>query len=167
MNTICFGLKRAYYASLLGSRALTKRFSGLTPARFDALYLLRDDGLKTQSSMWHSLGVSRATISKMLHSLEALGWIQRSRGYPDTRQRVVWLTQKGKQLLQRAIRTILGSGISDLMMGSMSTDQNYSPSAMDAAIFAFETHLVSVQKTFRHHQLSLYPWAPYDPFENL
>lgn len=165
MNVIFFGLKRAYYASLLGSRVLAKRY-GLTPARFDVMYLLETSGpFVEQRAIWRKLGVSRATTSRMLNSLEALGLIRREAGFSDARQRIVFLTQKGKQLIKVARTRIIDSGLSDLMMESASTCYRYSRASVEAAVGTFESHLVAVQQTFCKPERTLYSWAPYDPFE--
>jgi len=171
MNTVFFGLKRSYYATLIGARTLTKRY-GLTPARFDLMFLLQDVE-KSQSSLWAALGVSRSTVSRMLESLEELGLISRSRGYfgtVDKRQRTVSLTSKGAQLLRRALSGILGSGISDIMMRSTAALYDYSRVGIESAILNLEWHFRAIQETFRGrgNAVSLYHWETWlvnDPFE--
>lgn len=163
MNAIFFGLKRAYYASLVGSRALT-RHHDLTPARFDLMYLIDTRGPYVhQSTLWRSLGVSRATTSRMLCALETLGLIRRERGDYDTRQRIVTLTQKGRQLIKSAIRRIIGSGIAELMMESASAIHGYARSAVEGSVGTFERHLEVVQQTFAQRSVALYFFTPYDP----
>jgi len=171
MNTIFFGLKRSYYATLIGARTLTKRY-GLTPARFDLMFLLQDVE-QSQSSLWAALGVSRSTVSRMLQSLEELGLIERSRGYfgrIDRRQRTVSLTQKGAELLKRALSGVLGTGISDIMMRSTAALYDYSRVGIESAIRDLEWHFRAIQETFRGRgkALSLYEWETWlvhDPFE--
>lgn len=171
MNTIFFGLKRSYYATLVGARSLTKRF-GLTPARFDLMFLLQQPG-KTQSSLWATLGVSRTTVSRMLGSLEELGLVERKKGgyfgAEDRRQRMVYLTKKGAWLLKQAMREILGSGISDLMMRSTAALWDYSHSGIDRTVRNLERHFEAIQQTFRRKPLAIYTWEAWaiDPFENV
>jgi len=174
MNTVFFGLKRSYYATLTGARALTKHY-GLTPARFDLMFLLQEPG-KTQSSLWAALGVSRTTVSRMLQSLEELGLIERKKGgyfgNEDRRQRMVYLTKKGMWLLKQAIRGILGSGISDLMMRSTAALYDYSRVAIESAILNLEWHFRAIQETFRGRgrALELYQWQTWrmhDPFDDV
>ena len=69
---------------------------GLTAARFDMLTAIwrHPHGLP-QSALRQELGVGRATISRMLGSLEDLGLVYRRVADDDRRQRIVRLTPEG------------------------------------------------------------------------
>ncbi len=96
MDQVFFSLKRAHHATLGFMRPILKKV-GLTAARFDLLTAL--DVEETQQGVQRRLGLAKATISEMLSRLEELGLIWRQRW---RRTKVVGLTRKGSELLQRA-----------------------------------------------------------------
>lgn len=110
-----FGLKRAYHATLRLGRFICKRFAGgLTPARLDMLYAIHENAMNTitQMRLRRVLGVSRPTVSRMLKSLEDLGWVERGPGpYRDTRTRKVRLTTRGSALLKRVLEEVLATAV--------------------------------------------------------
>ena len=118
MHPIFFSFKRAHHASLRMTRPLLKGF-GLTPARFDALYKIYSaDGLM-QFELCEALGVSRATVSRMLGSLEDLGLISRQKLY-DNVTKVVELTKHGRSVIEGAIHSLIDSGVAQLAAESIS-----------------------------------------------
>jgi len=82
----------------------------MTPARFDLVRVLVRDAAfngkvgQFQSALWKALGVSRATVSRMLGALEKLGLVRRSVMRKDRRLRWVELTQEGAAWFRRARR---------------------------------------------------------------
>jgi len=110
METMIFGVKRAFYATLNITRPGLADF-GLTPARYDVLYAIADAdtqyGVCPQRNLWRVLGVARSTMSKLLHSLEELGLVRRERWSIDRRQRYVSLTALGRARLRRAHRSLV------------------------------------------------------------
>ena len=77
MNVIFFGLKRAYHGTLRVTREALAKL-GLTPARFDLLYIVaKEGGTLLQRELQRALGVVAATVSRMLTSLEELGLVER------------------------------------------------------------------------------------------
>lgn len=108
MHSFFFDMKRAHLRSVVHQTRFLKgdpREINLTPARFDLLHALR----RARSHLWQSdlrrrLGVSRATICKMLKALERLGIVERRPAARDTRQRVVAFTVGGLALFKRAAR---------------------------------------------------------------
>ncbi len=99
MNAHFFGAKRAFYATLRVARPALAEL-GLTPARFDLMYALLPAADQTffrlrQSELRDVLGVSGATVCRMLRSLETLGFIKRRREESEKRQRIVELTKEG------------------------------------------------------------------------
>ena len=107
MHIIPFHLKRAWHCTLSHLRRLAKPFA-LTPARFDLLYFVGHYGRKPQATLHKALGVSRATTSRMLISLEKLGLIvrrhpYRTRKHRNLRNYLVELTNEARRRL-RAIR---------------------------------------------------------------
>lgn len=114
MDAIFFGLKRAFHGTLRVGTELTKDF-GLTPARFDLLFVLkqwRDQYPPTfalsQRGLRVGLGVSAPTVSRMLRSLEKLRLVRRGpRKHHYKTSRPVMLTERGRALIRRAAKRIV------------------------------------------------------------
>ncbi len=123
MQAVMFRLKRAFHRSLAFVRPLIAEF-GLTPARFDmmrAIYGLFERQTDTlQSEVRRILGVTAATVSRMLKSLEALGFVVRRRDR-DKRERVVTLTEEGERRFLEARAALVQSGALDLVVASVLT----------------------------------------------
>jgi DNA-binding MarR family transcriptional regulator len=107
MNSIFFGLKRAYRGTPCGIRELLRKI-GLTPARHDMLAALRRFATQVpplrQREVRSTLGVSGPTVSRMLKALEKLGLVQREKDPEDRRHRLVRITPSGAAALERASR---------------------------------------------------------------
>jgi DNA-binding MarR family transcriptional regulator len=110
MNAILFGMKRSFQASIRFTRSAVAAF-GLTAARFDMLYAIKSSYKihdVRQSDLRRSLGVTAPTVSRMLRSLEKLGFVSRVRPTSgDTRQRIVSLTSAGLACIRRAFRSLV------------------------------------------------------------
>jgi DNA-binding MarR family transcriptional regulator len=110
-----FATKRAFHAIL---RTIRRPLAaqGLTPARFDMLYVLysRMDHWALQSAIRRVLGVTAPTVSRMLRSLEQLGLVKRVRFEFDKRDRVVELTDSGLRRMQSAHDALVASGAAQL-----------------------------------------------------
>jgi DNA-binding MarR family transcriptional regulator len=116
MHAAFFSLKRAFHGFLRVARRPLACL-GLTPARFDMLYVVLESGRGCgQSHLRRKLGVSAPTVSRMLGSLEALGWVVRERALLDRRERVVSLTYAGKCRIQAAYDELIGSGAAELAL---------------------------------------------------
>jgi DNA-binding MarR family transcriptional regulator len=87
-----------------------RRFE-ITPARFDALYVIRwRGGSCYQSEIWQDLDLHPSTISRMLKSMEQRGLVARERARGkliDAREVVVTLTRKGFDTIVGAIKAFL------------------------------------------------------------
>ena len=115
MNAIFFGCKRAFHGFLHITRPWLRDL-GLTAARFDmltAIWKSYGHGIG-QRELVDMLGVTAATISRMLKSLEKLGLLTRTRPSNDLRRRDVQLTAKGITTIRRATRCFIGSGAAQL-----------------------------------------------------
>jgi DNA-binding MarR family transcriptional regulator len=111
MNAITFAIKRAFHGFLRVTRKPLQSLSpGLTAARFDMMYVLLTgtgtkffwNGTTYQREVQRALGVSAPVVSRMLRSLEELGWVTRKRSETDRRQREVSLTQAGTARIRDA-----------------------------------------------------------------
>jgi DNA-binding MarR family transcriptional regulator len=112
VDNVLFALKRAYHGSLrVGRKALvTVRCDGLTPARLDMLYALERDDFLPQRELQRILGVTKATVSRMVRALEELGYVKRDRDEEDRRCMFVWLTERGTECLYRVKEALIASG---------------------------------------------------------
>jgi DNA-binding MarR family transcriptional regulator len=118
MHAIFFGLKRAHHGTLRITRKVLAAL-GLTAARFDLLYAVKKSSRgMVQSALRKVLGVSRATVSRMLASLEELGLVRRTVAVQDRRQRFVELTTKGRWRIAFAHRQLTRSGWAQLAIDS-------------------------------------------------
>jgi DNA-binding MarR family transcriptional regulator len=153
MHTLFFSLKRAQHSTLRLSRPLLAKM-GLTAARFDLLHPLRrhrNYGLR-QSSLQRMLGVSRATVSRMVRSLEDLGLVRRERDTQDYRQKRVLLTELGFERVRLAFRRLVRSGwvqlAIDSTLGADRLDGAY-PGPCYGEIGQLDRHLRSLRRHLR------------------
>jgi DNA-binding MarR family transcriptional regulator len=118
MHAIFFGLKRAHHGTLRITRKVLAAL-GLTAARFDMLYAVKKSTCgMVQSALRKVLGVSRATVSRMLASLEQLGLVRRTVSTRDRRQKLVELTTKGRWRIAFGHRQLTRSGWAQLAVDS-------------------------------------------------
>ena len=109
MHDLGFRFKRAHLKAVAFAKPFLKKF-GLTPARFDALYVVqancRRSGGVLQSKIWQALDLHPSTISKMFGSLEELGLIRRLDASTRNHEILVQLTKKGAGAMMQAMRVI-------------------------------------------------------------
>ena len=125
MDRVTFGCKRAYYATLGFTRRALRKM-GLTAARFDLLYLIHSRSYwmpASQADLHPILGVCGSVVSRMLKSLEALGYVRRERCDYDKRRRVVSLTKVGRARILRGIRQCMTWGFVRLGLASVLVDE--------------------------------------------
>jgi DNA-binding MarR family transcriptional regulator len=117
MNAIFFSAKRVFHGAVRVTRkSLLSVKPGLTAARFDMLFALTErthsrDKLGRrnclQSGLRAILGVSAPVVSRMVRSLEALGWLTRTRSLGrDRRQILVSLTEAGLGCIRQAFELL-------------------------------------------------------------
>ena len=164
MNAIFFGCKRAFHGCLHITRPWLRDL-GLTAARFDMLTAISRFPLGStwQRELVGMLGVTRATISRMLGSLEKLGLLTRRKCPRDRRQRVVELTQKGRIYLQRATRAFIGSGAAQLAVDcALSENRAWNWSLCFEQMELADWVLRRLRYAFRDFARLYYPWHPDD-----
>jgi DNA-binding MarR family transcriptional regulator len=164
MHTIFFGFKRAHHATLGLTRHALKRM-GLTAARFDLLFALKDSRLgMLQSRLRRLLGVSRTTVSRMLVSLEQLGLLTRKLSWSDRRTRDVNLTPRGRSTIVHAHRVFTRSGWAQLAVDSaLGTEGAYrwfSEGECIQATALLDGLLGQVRRVFGDRATLAYPWEP-------
>jgi DNA-binding MarR family transcriptional regulator len=163
MNAIFFGTKRAFHGVLRVTRRPLGSL-GLTAARFDLMFaLLRRDtarvrGSTRQSDLRRSLGVTASVVSRMLRSLETLGWIQRTQSLHDRRQREVSLTEPGRgrirtayQMLFRAARRLVDRAIC--------FGQHRNRNARFRHMATLEEYLDGLRRSYGDMASLYYPWG--------
>ncbi len=167
MNALFFGTKRAFHATLRLTRVNLAR-RGLTAARFDLLYALRQSSRPTgqmgQSVLRRTLGVAASTVSRMLTSLEALGLVERSRSEVDRRARDVRLTPLGRRRLGLALGFFIRAGAAALALDCALGGERW----YDADGYCFfewgnlESALGRLRRAFGDSATLHYPWHPDD-----
>ena len=164
MHNVFFGFKRAHHATVGLTRNILKRM-GLTAARFDMLYALKDARLgMLQSRLRRLLGVSRTTVSRMLASLEQLGLLTRKLSWSDRRTRHVLLTPRGRATIVFAHRRLTRSGWAQLALDSaLGTDgayRWYREGDCTQATALIDGLLGQVRRVFGDRATLVYPWEP-------
>lgn len=134
MHSMFFGIKRVHLRTLHISRVLLNE-KGLTPARFDMMRIIelhRAYGV-TQAKIIALLGVSGATVSRMLSSLEDLGYVVREQIARDRRALTVKITKLGLERVRHAREKLVDSGRAErlaLRAFELSPDRARAPLAM-------------------------------------
>lgn len=107
MDALIFEMKGAHLALQRIGRVLLRRF-GVTPARFDLMAALGQNGMK-QAHLWRRLNVTRSVVCEMVRALLDLGWVTRHRA-ADSRTWIVRLTRRGRAIFERAYDACVESG---------------------------------------------------------
>lgn len=163
MDAMFFSLKRAHHASLRFGHAATGEY-GLTPARFDLLFALkqrRDETPlpMTQHELRGILGVSAPTVSRMLRSLERLALVWRGpRG--RRRSRDVTLSRRGRFLIRRAAKRLFHSGVARRVADH--AVRRFRKELDFARRGSLDEKLEAIQRYFGDMTTQLYPWDPDD-----
>jgi DNA-binding MarR family transcriptional regulator len=140
MHSLSFQLKRAHHRVVAFGKSVLRRF-GLTPARFDLLFVVyarwefrkRIYDAPAQTDLCRVLGVTAATVSRMVGRLEELGIVTRFGSRIDRRTKQVALTQEGLDLVREALDEIVEREVVELAFQRALRVQR---SADDAGIFA-------------------------------
>jgi DNA-binding MarR family transcriptional regulator len=166
MHAIYFGLKRAFHGTLRVTRTALASL-GLTPARFDLLYIVaKAGGSLLQRELQRALGVVAATVSRMLTSLEELGLVEREVMDEDHRCRNVMLTKAGRRCVLRAARVLIHSGNIQLTVDSaLSPDRWYDPTVCRRVQDQFDHSLRLVRDAYQDVATVFYPHAHVNRFE--
>jgi len=108
MHEVMFRLKRAHLRAVEFAKPLAALF-GLTPARFDVLYVLKHSSayVLSQRQIGDELGLAPATISKILERMEACGLVRRDWFSEDRRAKAVTMTSRGFDAIGAAVHAFL------------------------------------------------------------
>ncbi len=152
MHSLSFQLKRAHHRVVAFGQSVLRRF-GLTPARFDLLFIVyvrwtfqkRVYDAPAQTDLCRVLGVTAATVSRMVRSLEELGIVTRFKSPVDRRTKQVSLTKEGLDLFREALRHVFQKGVVDLAyqsaFGNASLD-------LEPAVSRFKDKVRTVARVF-------------------
>jgi DNA-binding MarR family transcriptional regulator len=152
MQKHAFALKRAFQSTLRFFRFVLQG-TGLTVARYDMLMAVKGEkhGM-SQKRLRQVLGVTRATVSKMLRSLEALGLVRREVNPWDRRRKDVWLTEEGAARLEATYKKIVRPGwVRFALAWVLGTRQNGNllpPPFCDDEMMELDRHLWAIRRGF-------------------
>jgi DNA-binding MarR family transcriptional regulator len=167
MHAAFFGLKRAYWGSLRVTRKPLAAL-GLTAARFDLLYVLREAPCPpvAQRAIHRKLGVTPPVVSRMLKSLYELGLVRRERRPGDRRQWLISLTARGRFAIRDAVDRFIRRGrVERIVEHGLCPAMTPGLEREDAAFLAMtdlETLLDNLREGFRARGTLYYPWHPDD-----
>jgi DNA-binding MarR family transcriptional regulator len=145
-------------------------FFGLTVARFDLMFELfgsTDSGRDRyasvrQSGLRRSLGVTAPVVSRMLRSLEELGWIVRTRPQTgDRRQRHVFFTTAGMERMRAACKVLL-KGAKRVVHEVISLGMHLDPGMCFEHMGNLESYLLYMGRSCGDTATLWYPWHPDD-----
>ena len=104
-NQICF---RLYTAARLITQAYTPMFSelGITYPQYLVLMVLWEKDVQPVNDIAHRLLLETNTVTPLLQRMEKLGLVTRKKGEQDKRQQIVSLTEKGREMEERAFQMI-------------------------------------------------------------
>ncbi len=92
-------------ASRLFNRLLTTRFKeagiDLTAEQWGVILLLQNSGALSQSNICDLLYLEKSSVSRSIDGLEKRGWIERKRSPTDSRSKLVVLTDKSLDIVDR------------------------------------------------------------------
>ena len=161
MNNLSFSLKRAHQSALRFFRKVLED-TGLTPARYDMMHALRPKKFGMgQKKLERVLGVTRATVSRMLASLEEHGLVRREIDPADRRCKIVWLTDEGRARLEAAYKLIVRPGwvrfAFDWVLGTRRSGHIFPPRFCDAEMAELDGHLRNLRRGFADTGSLSYP----------
>ena len=137
-NQICF---RLYTAARLVTQAYTPMLTelGITYPQYLVLMVLWEKDCQPVNDIAHRLLLETNTVTPLLQRMEKLGIVSRKKGKEDKRQHIVSLTEKGKQLEERA-HDVIPTGMSKRLMACPLRLEDYQQLAqeLDAIINTFK-----------------------------
>jgi DNA-binding MarR family transcriptional regulator len=104
-NQICF---RLYTATRLVVQAYTPMLSelGITYPQYLVLMVLWEKDNQPVNDIAHRLLLETNTVTPLLQRMEKLGIVNRQKGKTDKRQQIVCLTEKGKNMEEKAYELV-------------------------------------------------------------
>lgn len=161
MHRVIWGIHRTSLCAIRVAKKIAARF-GLTPSRFHMLFALRCERVTwfPQKGMRVLLGVSAQTVSRMIKSLVACGFLLQRVVDEDRRRRVLAFTEHGKEMMGRAVGEIVLGGLGTHVAGRALTDTGWpcSRTQRAAAVEQFDGLLRELRFGLRDN--SFFEYAP-------
>jgi DNA-binding MarR family transcriptional regulator len=164
MHAAAFGMKRAFHGFLRVARKPLASV-GLTPARFDMLYVMFSRGNPewgrrsiTQSELRRVLGVCASVVSRMIRKLVALGFVTRVRSPSDRRQIDLSLRDRGWERI-RTVQRWLIRGIHRLVLEAICFGQHRDPMSQLEHMERLTTDQMALRRHFFDTATLCYPWG--------
>jgi DNA-binding MarR family transcriptional regulator len=165
MNAVAFGTKRAFHGFLRVTRKPLASV-GLTPARFDMLYVLfasarhhsKPYPTLTQRHLRRTLGICASVTSRMVRALEALGLVTRQRCDLDRRQVRVRLTDRGWDCIRTTQRWLL-RGVQRIVLEVICFGAHRDPNQRLWNMDTVEGYLRALRNDFGDKATLYYPWG--------
>ncbi len=88
------------------SRELALKGYPIGAEQFSALVYIWDAGGEPQRVLAEKMYRDKSTVTRLATQLETMGYIQRVPGKQDTREKRIFLTEKGKELMTGVIRLV-------------------------------------------------------------
>jgi DNA-binding MarR family transcriptional regulator len=79
---------------------------GISPAQIGILFLLVKNNSQSMSDLSRVLEIDNSAITRLVDSLEAMGFVKRDSNPSDRRQYLIYLTEKGKKEITRAKKIV-------------------------------------------------------------
>lgn len=171
MHAVFFGVKRIHIETVRFTRELILHCN-LTPARYDMMRVIGvyEHGVSPGTLTW-VLGVTAPVVSRMLKSLEALGFLTRERNPRDGRLRIVRITERGRVALTMAIAATVEDDQADAIVARLVTghtpDVPDSPDAILSLIKTSREEVAAVDAVLGRMRKGLadraafhHPWLP-------
>ena len=89
------------------TRELARKGYPLVAEQYAALIYIWDADGEPQRVLAEKLYRDKSTVTRLLGQIEAMGYIQRVPGKQDTREKRIFLTEKGKELMAGVTQLVL------------------------------------------------------------
>jgi DNA-binding MarR family transcriptional regulator len=160
MDSTMFSVKRAFLRTVSFGRQALEPF-GLTPARFDLMFLLRDNPYRPQGDLWKILGLHPSTVSKMLKRLDQLNLVWRNGDPEDERRTLCRLSPDGEKALEAAIAELVANGAIEAFVAD-SIGGNRLECKRSVAVLNLQEGLLRLRRQFLDSARLLYVFDPAD-----
>ncbi len=87
-------------------RELARKGYPIRADQFSALVYIWDQDGQTQRALSEKLYRDKTTVSRLLSKIESLGLIRRVAGQEDTRERLIYLTDAGRELMAKVTELV-------------------------------------------------------------
>ena len=161
MQALYFRIKRSYHTTYWRNRRLLDPME-ITPARLEALYLLRRRADWQQRRICQELGVTGATVSRMLKFLEHHGLIARERCSCDRRRKLVRITRLGMHRLRRVTHRYFRHDRPYRDFEKLFCPRKGNAWTRFLAIEEFESRLLHITRALGDYSWGPYRWHPED-----